>query len=144
MDVIILAPGPWKILAELEVRENGKRCSVIDDMKGLGANYTKSRAGLVYALEQFAKEGPANNRWIEPASSTDPKVYKFVKGDLRLYFVHADGAVIVCSGCVVKKSQKTDKKSVRPALLLHKRYTDAVSKQDIREIRDHEHLLKLR
>lgn len=137
MRLLVLVPGPWKIVAELEQR-GSPRCSVIDDILGLGANYARMRAGLVAQLQMVAKEGVANRPWIEVASSTDPKVYKIVKGDLRLYFIFVDGCVLLCSRCAVKKTQKTERKHVRHALRAHDRYRRAVDAQELVEEREHE------
>ncbi|WP_275086764.1 type II toxin-antitoxin system RelE/ParE family toxin [Stenotrophomonas maltophilia] len=139
MHVIILAPGPWKILAELEERE-GKRCSLVDDLSDLGANYARTRAALVAKIKMVAREGPQKMPWVEVASSTDPKVYKFVAGDLRLYFCYADGAVLVCSSCAVKKTQKTERLRVEEAVKLLKRYKDAVARGAIKEYPEHDRI----
>ncbi|HBS54581.1 MAG TPA: hypothetical protein DEA38_02480 [Stenotrophomonas sp.] len=139
MHVIILAPGPWKILAELEERE-GRRCSLIDDLAELGPNYSRTRAGLIAAIQMVAKDGPHKLPWIEVASSTDPKVYKFVRGDLRLYFCFADGAVLICSSCAVKKTQKTERKRVDEAIRLLNRYKEAVATGAITEYPEHDRI----
>lgn len=143
LQVLVLAPGPWKIVAELENR-NGVNCSVIDDMKSLGSNYQRSRAGLIAAIEMVAKEGHTNKPWIETASSTNPRVYKFVKGDLRLYFCFADGRVLVCSCCAIKKTQRTEKPFVAAALDLLERYKSAVAGNELQEIEGYDRIRKLR
>lgn len=81
--------------------------------------------------------------WIEVASSTDPKVYKIVRGDLRLYFCFADGCVLVCSSCVVKKTQKTERQRVNEAIRLLKRYRDAVANGSITEYPEHDRIQNL-
>jgi len=139
VDLLVLVAGPWKVVAELEER-SGRRCSVLDDIMALGANYARVRAGLLAQIQMAAKEGPLGKPWIEPASSTDPRVYKFVKGDLRLYFLYAEGRMLLCSRCIVKKTRKTEKQHIQHALGVWQRYRQAVETNTLKEVSEHDHL----
>jgi hypothetical protein len=87
------------------------------------AKYGASATGLGALWERIPKTGPKSlGAALYHRVDEKDDIYEFIKGDIRLFCFEADGAIVVCSHAIIKKSQKTKRKDIAPAIALKERY----------------------
>lgn len=133
-----------KILVENQYIISGimkdDRCLVEDFLSGSNSAYASSRSGLLDMIDRVANNGfqQFSSKQLHYINE-DPKIYEFIRGDLRLIFFHGQGNnVVVSTEVIVKKSQKVDKKVVNRAKEAYKDYFESVKNDTLIEVRDNE------
>lgn len=77
-------------------------------LDGLGADYSKTAAGLLETLRRIAnhQQGPKCLR-VEDCHQIEGEIYSLRKGDLRVLWFYHGRRVMVCGHAFIKKGQKT-------------------------------------
>lgn len=123
--------GPWKVLAPVSVDGT---CEVQEAIEGL-AKDRKTRTTALGFLAQFARithVGPRSLgtdkfHRVDDANEID----EFIKRDHRILCFQADGALIVCSHVMRKRSSKTPARDRKRAAELRRQYLQDIGTGDI-------------
>lgn len=136
MQLKVLRFGIWKVVAPV----NGDgRCEVEDQLVELLADpKLKGYAVGFFALwERIPQFGP---RQLPTAlyHSVDEAhgIYEFIKGPLRLLCFEADGALVVCSHVIRKRSQKIRKQDKAPAIALREAFLSARAADNVQWMKE--------
>lgn len=113
-------------------------CPIEDSFTRSDSNYEKNYIGLLDMLDRAAKCG------LQQFSSeqshlinSDPKIFEFIRGKLRLIYFHGKGnMIVVCTEIIVKKTQKSNKKVVNKAISAYKEYFESIKKDSLIEVRE--------
>lgn len=137
MRLRVLHDGPWKVVAPLDARG---RCNVLLDFEELTQNpKTKSTAaGFKAWWTHITKEGPRASLpdAVYHSVNSEERIYEFIKGNYRLLCFEADGALIICSHLMRKKSQKTPKADIARAVQLKDAYLSAKGSNAVELVQD--------
>ncbi|QCB46622.1 type II toxin-antitoxin system RelE/ParE family toxin [Hydrogenophaga sp. PAMC20947] len=118
--VRVIAKGAYRVVA----MKKGASCPAEDFLATGSEDTAASREGLLDLIDRVSEEGLAA---LPPALChlADQKrgIYEFRKGRLRLFFFKGlNGDVAVCTGGVLKKSQRADKLAVDRAASMKQIY----------------------
>lgn len=93
----------------------------------------KHAAGIMSLFANYAAGGTENltSKQFHPASSSDPNIYRFGKGHIRVYCFFDGPNIIIASHGTMKKSQKTDPKDLDKANDVRDRYFEDKDAQAI-------------
>lgn len=138
MQLKVLKPGYWKIVAPMD----GNGCCAVKDqlVELLAEPKLKGYAVGFYALwDRIPRVGPrqlptALYHCVDDANG----IYEFIKGPLRLLCFEADGALVVCSHVLRKKSQKIRAQDKARAIALRAEFLQAHAAKRVQLIEDEE------
>lgn len=131
-----------KILAEdqyiISAIMSDDLCPIEDSFTRSDSNYKKNYIGLLDMLGRAAKSG------LQQFSSeqshlinSDPKIFEFIRGKLRLIYFHGRGnMIVVCTEIIVKKTQKSDTRVVNKAIKAYEDYFESIKKDSLIEVRE--------
>lgn len=116
----------FKVVA---VAMNGK-CPAISFLTSIDPNFTGARDALFAILAQVAEDGldgvPSN--WSHQVNK-EHGIFEFRKGRLRLfYFKGRRGEIAVCTGGLIKKTDKVEVSAVQAAIQMKSAYMAVVPK----------------
>lgn len=122
LSVKVLAQDQFKVVGIIQGADG--RCPAEHFLTHVDANTRASRDGLLGLLDRVSKEGldglpPSLCHLVDKNGG----IYEFVKGSLRLFFFKgSDGDISVCTGGLVKKTQKVDASAVSRAIAMKRLY----------------------
>ena len=131
MRLKVLYCGVWQVVAPLSDEDC---CELETTLVELGNNKKRraSAVGMHALWERIPRHGPrALGTELYHCINEKDAIYEFIKGDLRVLCFEADGAIVVCSHVLVKKTQKTPARDVRRAVELKRRYLQALKLSDV-------------
>lgn len=121
--VRVLAQGAYRVVA----MKKGSSCPAEEFLVSGPEDTAASRQGLLDLLDRVSEEGlgglpTALCHLVDQSKG----IYEFRKGRLRLFFFKGlNGDVAVCTGGVLKKTQKVDAAAVERAAKLKQLYLAA-------------------
>jgi hypothetical protein len=99
-------------------------CPLIDFLIGLRGQLQDQGVRMLALIKLVAEDGPPRNpSQINHIRGTP--IYEFIRGDLRVFWFHDEGKVVVCSHGIVKRTQKTPAREIELAKRNHAEYMAA-------------------
>lgn len=114
-----------------EVRSDGaERCEVADFLVRLGEARAK---GFSELFDRYAKGRSSllSREHFHSAGDDEGCIYRFRKGNYRIYCFLDGGDVVLLTHGVKKKSNKTDPRDIRKAQRLRKQYIESKERGEL-------------
>ena len=125
LELVVIETDKYTVAAVLK---NGT-CEATEFLEGLEEKtYRGSVDGLYALMDLVSKAGLQDiSTKLSHCVNEEEKIYEFIKGRLRLFYFKGKGdLLVICTGGVIKKTQKVDEKQVARAVALKKQYLQAV------------------
>ena len=134
MELVVIETDKYTVTA---VSKNGN-CEVTDFLEGLEETYQASVDGLYALISLISKAGLQDvSAKLSHCVNEEEKIYEFIKGKLCLFYFKGKGdLLVVCTGGVIKKTQKVDERQVARAVAFKKQYLQSVKDGTIVLIED--------
>lgn len=122
MRVKVLYCGHWQVVAPIDI---DGLCAMDAQLVALSKD-KKLKAfvvGFRALWQRIPRQGPRSlGTDLYHCVDANESIYEFIKGNLRLLCFESDGAIVVCSHIIQKRTQKTPLREVQRVIELKERF----------------------